>query len=355
MLGVPKTRITASDGVAVAPLAEMIGIHAVAEVFTRGDLPFDRHQEFSAIAAGAADARVVIAGGTEGEEVIIDTTAEDAAADLLIAIVKRGCRLTLIESITAQKFFGRTFVLIAEEGAHVFVATISGNKPASDTGDKPLLMGQGLPPVSQPFFQSVSFANRIVVAPARAEVTWVEVAGGSGGFRKSDMTAFLEGDGASFHHYLFVNGSGEERLDHFALALHRADGTRSRIHALGFADDASRTIYRGDIDIPKGLCGVDAAQDGRFVLLSKEAKIDAIPGLDIASREVAAAHKLAVSPFGERELFYARLRGIDDRSARALMRNALTTSLLSCVKNERVVESVRSCVSPENEDYCYDR
>ena len=49
-------------------------------------------------------------------------------------------------------------------------------------------------------------------------------------------------------------------------------------------------------------------EDAKFLLLSKRAMIDAIPTLDIASREVTSQHSLSISRIGEEELLSAPAR-----------------------------------------------
>jgi Fe-S cluster assembly scaffold protein SufB len=64
--------------------------------------------------------------------------------------------------------------------------------------------------------------------------------------------------------------------------------------------------------------GVRGAQEAKFLALSKGAKIDAIPSLDIATNDVTSSHKLSIAHVREGDTFYPRLRGLSDRESRAL-------------------------------------
>jgi Fe-S cluster assembly scaffold protein SufB len=94
------------------------------------------------------------------------------------------------------------------------------------------------------------------------------------------------------------------------------------MHALGFADGASRIIFRADGRIAPSVRTVAAAEEARFILLSRDA------------REVTATHKLSVSPITERDLFFPRSRGFSPDAARAIMTSGLVASELACIKND---------------------
>jgi Fe-S cluster assembly scaffold protein SufB len=86
----------------------------------------------------------------------------------------------------------------------------------------------------------------------------------------------------------------------------------------GLANDRSRMLYRGLIDMHQGVHRVKGEQDARFLVMSKEAKVDAIPSLDIASNDVSCAHKLSVTHVKEGDMFYPKLRGLSEDESRQL-------------------------------------
>jgi Fe-S cluster assembly protein SufD len=310
-LSLPEYAIAVGEGSAEMPLLDALQSNMFDEFFMRTDLAFAKHAQFAQIASRVLGGRVIVAGGKEQEMIHIRTTGAEASGDLLAIVAKRGSHVTIIDELHAGAFFGRTMFLVVEEDAKVFIAsTMKGA-------------------------ESNVYKNHIVLVGRGAEVTWGD-ANAEGRFVKSDLECVIEGEGGSAHIYRFLPGSGERMLDVSDTVSHHAHHTRSRIHALGFADDTSRIIYRGLIDMPKGLRGLNGSQEGKFVILSKGAKVDAIPSLDIASREVECAHKLTVSAISERDLFYPRSRGLSTEEAKALIVEGLSTSSLSCIKNDMI-------------------
>lgn len=133
--------------------------------------------------------------------------------------------------------------------------------------------------------------------------------------------------------------------DIWAGVEHRGSHTHSRVYALGLADDASKIVYRGVIDMKKGIAKVDGAQEGKFLILSPKAEVDAIPALDIGSKEVHSSHKLSISHIRDIDLFYAKTRGIPDSEARALAIEGFFGSLLEHLKKESLLTSIRERIA----------
>ena len=310
-LSMPEYAIELGEGSAEMPLLDALQTNMFDEFFMRTDLAFAKHAQFAAIASRAPGGRVIIAGGKEQEMVHIRTTGGVESGDLLAIVAKRGSHVTIVDELHAGAFFGRTMFLVVEEDAKVFIASTMKGK------------------------ESNVYKNHIALVGRGAEITWGD-ANAEGCFVKSDVECVIEGEGGSAHIYRFLSGHNDRMIDVSDSVSHRAHHTRSRIHALGFADDTSRIIYRGLIDMPKGLRGLDGSQEGKFLVLSKGAKIDAIPSLDIASRDVLCAHKLSVSAISERDLFYPRSRGMRTEDAKALIVEGLSTSSLSCIKNDMI-------------------
>jgi Fe-S cluster assembly protein SufB/Fe-S cluster assembly protein SufD len=55
------------------------------------------------------------------------------------------------------------------------------------------------------------------------------------------------------------------------------------------------------------------------MILSKEARADAIPGLEIETNDVKATHSASVAQINDEELFYLMSRGLSEDSAKKLI------------------------------------
>lgn len=136
---------------------------------------------------------------------------------------------------------------------------------------------------------------------------------------KNDVHIILAGIGAKASIVGRYNMTGESKLDIFHKVYHQAPDTVSRIDARGVLRDQSHLVYRSDIEMDKGMNGLSGAQDGKFLVLSKEAKVDAIPSLDIASRNVSCSHSLSITHITPDDLFYSKTRGMGENVAKELL------------------------------------
>ena len=111
--------------------------------------------------------------------------------------------------------------------------------------------------------------------------------------------------------------------------LHTAARTHSTIETLALASGAARAVvnahtriapHAADAEVRQRLTGVPTGGQPRLVLR---------PHLEIHHDQVQAAHGATWGALPEDALFYARQRGLDERSARALIIEGMASALLS--------------------------
>ncbi len=254
------------------------------------------------------------------ETLTLDTTLTlGSLADLVIVVVKTGAQFAMKNVLHGGEdtsVFGRTVFVLLEGDAK---ATIDSSASGS----------RGF----------ISLEQYALVA-GHAEMNWTEDPDTSARYR-SKTTSLLLGEEATTETLHTLIGTGNSSYDIWAGSIHHANNTHSRVYALGLASDTSKIVYRGVVDMKKGIAKVDGTQEARFLIVSPKAEIDAIPELDIASKEVASTHKLSISHIRDVDLFYAKTRGIPENEARELAIEGFFGSLLSKIKKEELMESVR--------------
>ena len=97
------------------------------------------------------------------------------------------------------------------------------------------------------------------------------------------------------------------------------------------ADDNSHTVFEGTIIVPKFAQKTDASQLSRNLLLSKTAKIDTKPQLEIVADDVKCKHGATISQLNEEELFYMRSRGLTLAEASKLQLSSYFQEIISCI------------------------
>ncbi len=97
------------------------------------------------------------------------------------------------------------------------------------------------------------------------------------------------------------------------------------------ADDKSHSVFEGAIVVPKIAQKTDASQLSRNLLLSKHAKIDTKPQLEIIADDVKCKHGATISQLNKEELFYMRSRGLTLEEASKLQLSSYFQEIISCI------------------------
>ena len=114
-------------------------------------------------------------------------------------------------------------------------------------------------------------------------------------------------------------GKGDDRIDLDVSAIHSAPKTKGRVTVRGVLRDRAFARVSGLIKIKKKAQGSDDFLEERTLLLGKEARIEALPYLEIEADEVRASHAATSSPVDEEQLFYLRSRGLNQAEAERLL------------------------------------
>ncbi len=97
------------------------------------------------------------------------------------------------------------------------------------------------------------------------------------------------------------------------------------------ADDKSHAVFEGAIIVPKIAQKTDASQLSRNLLLSRYAKIDTKPQLEIIADDVKCKHGATIAQLNEEELFYMRSRGLTLIEASKLQLSSYFQEIISFI------------------------
>lgn len=155
-----------------------------------------------------------------------------------------------------------------------------------------------------------------VARGARAQIS---LASFGGSVVKADAGAALDGEGAEVETCGVAMGSGTQHFDHHTVHLHGAPHTRSNLDFKVALAHAARSAYTGMIRIAEGAGASEAYQENRNLLLSKEARAESIPELEILTDDVRCSHGATVAPLDREQLFYLLSRGLPPGQAQRLI------------------------------------
>ena len=136
---------------------------------------------------------------------------------------------------------------------------------------------------------------------------------------------------------LYVVSSGQHTDTHSVIDHQQPHCTSHQLYK-GILDGKSRAVFNGKVFVRHGAQKTDAMQTNKNLLLSKEARVDTKPQLEILADDVKCAHGAAVGQIDEDELFYLQTRGIHGELARNLLTYGFAEEVIGKIK----IDSIRS-------------
>ncbi|RDJ31501.1 MAG: Fe-S cluster assembly protein SufD [Crenarchaeota archaeon] len=119
---------------------------------------------------------------------------------------------------------------------------------------------------------------------------------------------YLNGTGANANDSEVVFGNKEQSFDLQSNIIHESPATEGRIIEKSILKDKSKSLFKGMIRIKEKAAKSNSYLSGRSILLDKDAKSDAIPGLEIFTNDVKATHSASVAQIDEEQIFYLGTR-----------------------------------------------
>ena len=191
---------------------------------------------------------------------------------------------------------------------------------------------------------TVVLSNKKAICNKDARISWI--LGYFGGrAERSRLESTFVGDGASAEDIEVVFGNGYQRYDLVADLSHVAGNTKGRILCNSVLKDNARSVFKGMIRIGKEAKNANAYLAGHAILLSPNAKSDAIPGLEILTNEVKATHSASVQQIDDEQVFYMMSRGIPEEEARKFIVLGFLEPAISRIESEELRDTIHSLLN----------
>jgi Fe-S cluster assembly protein SufD len=183
------------------------------------------------------------------------------------------------------------------------------------------------------------FAHQMGHVGAKAGLQWTIGALGSR-LAKVNQHVALTGQDAEAQ----VNGvmftQGKQHLCYNTHQHHKAAYCRSDLLYKAALQDKSRTVWRGMIKVDEGAQRTDAYQRNDNLMLSRDARADSIPGLEIEADDVRCTHGSTSGRVDDQQLFYAMTRGYTRKEAVRM----IVEGFFQQVFDRITIESVREAL-----------
>jgi Fe-S cluster assembly protein SufD len=186
------------------------------------------------------------------------------------------------------------------------------------------------------------FSQQRTVTEHDSELVGVSLVSG-GAVVKSHIESSLVGRGSSSELLGLGVGRGREHADFYTLQDHIGPDTRSDLLFKSALKDTSRSVYYGLTRVGLGAKNADANQEDRNLLLSRSAKADSDPVLEILTNDVIrVSHGATAGPVDEEQLFYMESRGIARPEAETLLVDGFLSQVIDRIGDEQLREEVRA-------------
>jgi len=154
---------------------------------------------------------------------------------------------------------------------------------------------------------AVTFSTRRTDLGQDAKVNWYSGLFGSM-LSRYKIEYFLNGPGASSNDSEVIFGNNEQSFDIQTNVTHESPSTEGRVVEKSILRNKSKSLFKGMIRINENASKSNSFLSGRSILLDKDAKSDAIPGLEIFTNDVKATHSASVAQLDEEQIFYLQTR-----------------------------------------------
>lgn len=231
--------------------------------------------------------------------------------------------IVIAYDVADAELAAHTFVSVGEGARATIVERLTGNADDREISVSTTITAAAGADICYTVVQNVGpgvrvAASRVSHVGARARVAWnVALLGGASVTDRviSDHT----GEGANSEIAALFFPVAREVVDLTTEVQHNVPHTNSQTVVRSIAAGRGRGRYFGNIRIMPHAHGSEASLRDDTLLIGKDAKIDAIPALEIAANDVKAFHGATVGAIDEEHIFYLMSRGIERDASEKLI------------------------------------
>ncbi|MEQ9302207.1 MAG: Fe-S cluster assembly protein SufD [Cyclobacteriaceae bacterium] len=167
----------------------------------------------------------------------------------------------------------------------------------------------------------------------------------NGAMIRNNVNITIDDENCEAHMYGIYVLNGKSHVDNHTVVDHRKPNSYSNELYKGVVDEKAKGVFNGKIFVRQEAQKTNAFQSNNNILLSDTATVNTKPQLEIWADDVKCSHGCTVGQLDEDAIFYLRARGIDERSAKAMLLYAFAKDVLENVSVEPLRERLDQLVS----------
>lgn len=161
---------------------------------------------------------------------------------------------------------------------------------------------------------------------------------------RNDINSELGDENIETHYYGLYLANGKRLVDNHTFVDHAKPNCMSNELYKGILDDEARGVFNGKIIVRKDAQKTNAYQQNKSVLLSKTARVNTKPQLEIFADDVKCTHGATVGHLDDTAYYYIRTRGIPSELAKSILIRAFANDVVESVKIEPLREQLNHMI-----------
>lgn len=161
---------------------------------------------------------------------------------------------------------------------------------------------------------------------------------------RNDINTVLDDENIETHYYGLYMVNGKQHVDNHTFVDHAKPNCMSNELYKGILDDNAHGVFNGKIIVRPDAQKTNAYQQNKTILLSKNAKIDTKPQLEIFADDVKCSHGATVGHLDDASEFYIRSRGVPKELAKSMLIRAFANDVIETIKIDPLKEKINHMI-----------
>lgn len=158
---------------------------------------------------------------------------------------------------------------------------------------------------------------------------------------RSNLEVNLSGNGAEVFLRGIYLGDKSQHLDIRTYIDHAQAYCSSDQHFRGILNGKSRGVFNGMVLVREHAQKTNAQQSNKNLLLSRDARVDTKPQLEIFADDVKCTHGATIGELDDNALFYLQSRGISRQDAAQMLTRAFAAEITDEIKIDTLKEYIQ--------------
>ena len=184
--------------------------------------------------------------------------------------------------------------------------------------------------------ENAFFINNTEVEQLRDSIFSSYVVDLGGKLVRNNLNSILKDSGTTTNFYGLYVGKNKQHIDNQTFIDHAYPNCTSNELYKGILTDKAVGVFNGKIIVRPDAQKTNAFQKNHSLVLSKNAKMNSKPQLEIFADDVKCSHGATIGQLNEEALYYMRSRGLSNKEAVSVLKQAFLTEITDLIKIDEV-------------------